>query len=762
MVKTNQENPFWKTIDAFLTEANVFTSLPSYKEQFFNIAKFFFKNKKIINKCNQYLVRKNNPFQNSFIKEYWSSYKPLLVNQLVININEVMDSLDKSEIIKTNYENYSLLQTLEDANSRHKYEVLEIPFSEIIMNESYQRLYDYCVHLHGKSKNIPLIDLLTNRFIETIGDSDSIRTMMVDAGWDPLQKKFRNIDFSILKKIIIIDITDYFKQKNPKDINTLNTYIHIHFNNFNGMLLNGHAKRKYTYVEPVIYPFQSFSELMNTKKDMIDTLFNLFCFDVDGDIQETYFEDAFIFNLLSDPDLERRATCYGKIPKTEDNFQKIIEHKNRNNILPYQQILEKELLIENRILTFIQGSNLLNHDADESYLLFNQIIDTEDSFDLVNNEIIEKSIIMITYISDYFNKISVLEKKNIRRFKTSFGKNLDSINTELTNYLNLNTNYERNISFVEYIVSRLSNGHAEKEKGTIFHNHIPKEWKVSETVNGHISEFIDQNEFLLQYDIFIPFSRKTNLGFNKYRNETKFSKCFQGLNEFISDFFGELDFNLLLGEDNSRFTEEFCNDFKKYLFLLLFVKIIEYIEDLSDEQSIATSRATILFRSLEESDQIELDDSIKLLNNFLFDLLIHFLEESKDSVWINQMEDISNQVSKQMEREKQNLMNNLETKTSDARLVETQMQTYGIGEGGTGGWYKSAGIGNLEHIGSEEYQLQLALERSMGQTPEEDEEDERIEDEEELERLQDDGYDQDDQDQEDEGGDEDSGNYKED
>ena len=44
------------------------------------------------------------------------------------------------------------------------------------------------------------------------------------------------------------------------------------------------------------------------------------------------------------------------------------------------------------------------------------------------------------------------------------------------------------------------------------------------------------------------------------------------------------------------------------------------------------------------------------------------------------MDDASNKLSKQSEREKQNLMNSLETKTSDARLVETQMQAYGIGE----------------------------------------------------------------------------------
>ena len=75
--------------------------------------------------------------------------------------------MDESKELKNdNYENYSLLQSINDKKA--KYELLDIPFSEILMNKSYQRLYDYSVHLHGKASNIPLIDLLINRFIETM------------------------------------------------------------------------------------------------------------------------------------------------------------------------------------------------------------------------------------------------------------------------------------------------------------------------------------------------------------------------------------------------------------------------------------------------------------------------------------------------------------------------------------------------------------------------------------------------------------------
>ena len=47
--------------------------------------------------------------------------------------------------------------------------------------------------------------------------------------------------------------------------NTINTYIHIHFNNWNGMLLNGHSKRDYSYTPPNVFPTESFEKLLNTE-----------------------------------------------------------------------------------------------------------------------------------------------------------------------------------------------------------------------------------------------------------------------------------------------------------------------------------------------------------------------------------------------------------------------------------------------------------------------------------------------------------------
>ena len=113
-------------------------------------------------------------------------------------------------------------------------------------NESYERLFNYAIHLHGKAPSIPIINLLIHRFIQTITDTN-IENMLEKIGWSSSFKKLNNIEYSEFRDFFIRDLTDYFKKKNPDDKDTkdtINIYIHSHMNNWNGMLLNGHSKRQ--------------------------------------------------------------------------------------------------------------------------------------------------------------------------------------------------------------------------------------------------------------------------------------------------------------------------------------------------------------------------------------------------------------------------------------------------------------------------------------------------------------------------------------
>ena len=77
------------------------------------------------------------------------------------------------------------------------------------------------------------------------------------------------------------------------------------------MLLNGHPKRFYQYTEPVVFPMDDFKDLLENKKDMIDKLFGSYCLDKDGELQETFLEDVFITNLISDLEIVSRRLSWG-------------------------------------------------------------------------------------------------------------------------------------------------------------------------------------------------------------------------------------------------------------------------------------------------------------------------------------------------------------------------------------------------------------------------------------------------------------------
>jgi hypothetical protein len=202
--------------------------------------------------------------------------------------------------------------------------------------------------------------------------------------------------------------------------------------------------------------------------------------------------------------------------------------------------------------------------------------------------------------------------------------------------------------------------------------------------------------------------------------------------------------------------------------------MIEYIENLQDEDSPASTQANLLFASLEEQERLERRDSIIMCSRLSFDLLIDVLEEYTDSNWVHQTNLLSDQLSRQKEREKQEIIDSLESKTADARLVMVQHQNCGLSN-----YFHGATKKNLSHIKTDEYKTKLSDERSeISKEFFSDNEAEievmegigidtslllpggqMVEDEEEM----DEGYIQFDQDREDEGGDDadDDGDYRE-
>ena len=145
--------------------------------------------------------------------------------------------------------------------------------------------------------------------------------------------------------------------------------------------------------------------------------------------------------------------------------------------------------------------------------------------------------------------------------------------------------------------------------------------------------------------------------------------------------------------------------FKGFIVVYTLNRIIQYIELLYDEQSLPSQRANELFLLLEEREQLELKDSIEKCSELFFDILMDMLDENTDTNWIYN-KDISDKLSRQKETEKQDLINDLEGKTSEQRTSTVEMQNAGIIN-----WFKDFSSKNLERIKDEKYTQILEEER---------------------------------------------------
>ena len=85
----------------------------------------------------------------------------------------------------------------------------------------------------------------------------------------------------------------------------------------------------------------------------MNELFNRYCLDSDGEIHEKYDVDSFIYNIIDDPDIERTRFCHNTIPKTKENFHKILDYKRNQSKLPLFKPMRFNPSIEKRLKGFI-------------------------------------------------------------------------------------------------------------------------------------------------------------------------------------------------------------------------------------------------------------------------------------------------------------------------------------------------------------------------------------------------------------------------
>lgn len=765
LCKINSKQNFWNNIETFIIESDKYKGLNTITDQFFLTASHILKDLNIRNKLKEYYYFKLDE-ETVFTKEYWSTYKPLPDNPIVESINNNLQGQLKTDLKKVllkngssiNYENISSVREINEAIQTPLYILFNIPYSDILKNESYKRLFSYSVHLHGVSKGQTELNLLINQFINTIDDRQKMEALFTSIGWDVKSKTLANVNYSSLRSIVVKEITDYYKNKNIDDENSIRIFIHIGFNNWNGMLLSSLPKRDYSYIPPSALPFESFQELFDHNKSMKDkeatiidydilkSIFNKYGTNKEGEIVNKFISDSFIDNIIPDPNILNigRNKNYQELSVNEENFYKVIDHiVNKHKLKLLKQKEEQENVYENKLKQFIKQNKLLEINADETYSIFRTLYDLpnmisnetpeiiEGKYRDVFNSIIEYNDSKIEQIKDFFissYSSGNISEEQVQRFKKNYGpfekKLFDSIPLLFNQFIESSPNLHNDISTIKYIIGRLSVSATNEENGTVLHDNIPKQWKLSDTNKEYFKNYINYNEFLFHNETFLTQKDQkklesttdrdvrniSNTGFNKYKDVDsagidKYSSYFSALFLYFENYYKK-GIHELNGSDKSYITEEYSSIFQRFIFIYLFNKLIEYIESLYDEQSEISQIANEIFTSLQQQDRLNLNDSIKICSEFTFDLFIHLFEAYYDPLWIYQTKDLSNKLSKQKEKEKQSLINELESKDADSRLATTEQQKYGITN-----WYKDFGNQNLKNQQSKGYEEQMTDER---------------------------------------------------
>ena len=755
---TSTKDPYWKQLSEFITESESYSELPSFKEQFSETLSFVMKNEKFKQSFKLYFEYEQTSIRNIFIKEAWASYKPQKDNYIVESMNqliqqELTDTPIQESLLKQkgsfSYENISSIIPLQVSFETPRHQRLNIPYSSIMRNESYQRLFNYSIHLHGKTQGAMYpINLHIQQFLNTTDHQEELRTLFESYGWNSETKQMNSINYSDLRNLIIQDTINIFKTKDSSNVNTLDTFVHIGFNNWNGMLLNGNPKRTYTYQEPVIFPSSDIQSLLEESPQLIESLFKNFCFDEDNDIQYRYSNDDFITNLVADPMIDREAVCQATIDMNQESFEKILDFKRQSKKHPYQMIPDVDVsqILDKRISHFIQHNELLLENASDIFPVYQRMLQISEialeeknkEWDIIVSSLISLNESMKENIQQFFlDHQSILRKQQIQRYNSLFGRSLDSLEIMLSKLLDKDRNIQNSIHMIHRILGRLS--HDRDKRGTILHNNIPKQWKLSETNVSYFKEFLSMNEFLLHNDLFLK--TKDPSGFNYYQTDPFYKNCFK---QVLDTFKKIQDLETMMGYEKSPFDDDYSRIFQESIFLTTFTNILDYIDNLRDKDTMRQGDGGgEIFVSLQQRDEQNQTRCIEVLTQFSFDILVHIIEEYIDPNWIYQDTlSISTRIGKQKEREKQTLIEGLESKTDEQRLASGFLQNYGIIEGA----YKGSEKGNLEYIESQTFEQQMQQETK-----------------EEADKLLDDGYSQVDQDREDEGLDDndDDGDYHE-
>ena len=117
----------------------------------------------------------------------------------------------------------------------------------------------------------------------------------------------------------------------------------------------------------------------------------------------------------------------------------------------------------------------------------------------------------------------------------------------------------------------------------------------------------------------------------------------------------------------------------KYVLILSLSKLIEFYDKLKSEDDEVISALETKYLSVEE--EFNQYVCINVLEKFIMDLFINIFEVHYDSRWVVSnldLDDLSKRLSKQKEKEKQQVIQNLDTMSDEKRASTVELQKIGV------------------------------------------------------------------------------------
>jgi hypothetical protein len=690
--------------------------------------------------------------KHDYLKKEWPMFRPLQKNTLVVGVNKYLDSINDGNFpyFRKVYGGYlvtnnTMLRPL--TYPKEISELLKIPEVGIFKNSSFRLIFRYVVALYGKHKSNLILTLSFNRMLETCDKPDEILRILNRNGWNESSNSFKELDFQVLRKRVIPDILALYGDKNTvinscfNNEKACNSFIHNAINTYDLPLLNTKPKRIYYYKPPTVYPELPFERLKESKagKTMVDRLFKIYKRnDMDEIVKyaEDNFYDSFLAKtILYDKEIKITKDVYKNIESNSDNFYRVLETIRSNTSLPQTNYINRKIEYKSEDYDIVD--KYANLDSRFQYYLyiaryeinerlkdiFTRLPEMKEELIIpqlktIFSDIMDETSTNIGNISKFLARSDDLEDNQKRRFESIFkeynpSERIKFSSDQLIKIINLfindtNLRYHHLLSYMNdmrIIFSHLCVQHnKEDEKITSSRAYrLEKRWKVTQSVESGFLNFLNRDNnsvnLLLHNRIFVK-TKDNYIGFNRYLNENQENvQYFQFLFNRLKPRFMNLE--MIKGSNSSYYNERYSDIYMKYNFIGLLNDIVNIIQELKDEQSEVTSDANDLFQSLEQRDEDNINDMIELYSQFLLDLLTHVFFEHYDPSWLflnEQKLDLANRLSKQKEREKQEIINRLDDATREERFAIMQKNKMGISL-----FYKQATEKASEYVNSDEH-----------------------------------------------------------